>query len=455
MSLGRVKSKKSMGYRAVSDARTGTSRLFGAAASLRQSAGLWRFSAVTILMMAVLVGASTVLIRQNSRLVSRPSTETKTLTGHTELSAVINSGAPSPVSSSSAKQATEAASAQGTSATARRPFGLSAGDLVDLDSSGLERRLAGFDSLGIDWVRLDVPWSVVQAAGPGSYSWAQYDQVVSAVRAHGQSLLLVLDYSPSWARSAGCADTERCAPSNPDAFASYAGQVAARYAGQGVSAYEIWNEPNKAGFWGPRADPAAYTRLLLKSSSAIRATQPSAQIITGGLAPSYTEGGDYSPVDFLSGVYAAGGRTAFTAVGHHPYCFPALPSQIYSWSGWSVMSQLSSSLRSVMVAHGDSSKRIWATEYGAPTGGPGVGASLGNQAFDSNPDHVDEAMQSRLATSGVGLWRSYSWSGPLFWYGYIDLGTSQNSNENFFGLLRHDGSLKPAYYSYQSAITGS
>src|SRR5690606_12770362 len=112
-------------------------------------------------------------------------------------------------------------------------------------------------------------------------------------------------------------------------------------------------------------------------------------------------------------------------VSHHPYCWPALPGAAHSWSAWHQMAGTSKSLRSVMVANGDGDKRIWGTEFGAPTGGPAG-------------THVTEAEQAQMIARAYGLWQGYEWAGPLFVYEGRDMGTSQTTRENHFGLIRHD-----------------
>jgi hypothetical protein len=56
---------------------------------------------------------------------------------------------------------------------------------------------------------------------------------------------LIIDYTPAWARASGAAGNQFGEPASASAFATFAGEVAARYAPMGVSTYEIWNEPNK------------------------------------------------------------------------------------------------------------------------------------------------------------------------------------------------------------------
>ena len=46
--------------------------------------------------------------------------------------------------------------------------------------------------------------------------------------------------------------------------------------------------------------------------------------------------------------------------------------------------------------------------------------------------------------------RSLPWLGPILWYSYQDAGTTPDTHENFFGLVRFDGSKKPAYSVFAS-----
>jgi hypothetical protein len=106
----------------------------------------------------------------------------------------------------------------------------------------------------------------------------------------------------------------------------------------------------------------------------------------------------------------------------------------------------------VLASCGASDKKIWLTEYGAPTNGPGAGATVTNYNLNASPDHVDEALQAQMATDSVALATASPVVGALFWYSYQDLGTDPSTTENFYGLRRFDGSPKPAYSAFQTAI---
>ncbi len=320
-------------------------------------------------------------------------------------------------------------------------YGFSAGDLVDLSRRDLDATLDAYTDLGIKWVRVDIPWSVVQRTSAADYEWSSYDRVVEAAARHRLKVLMILDYTPQWARPAECTEDYACAPLTPNQFAYFAGTAVKRYKPKGVTHWEVWNEPNHVPFWRPAPNVAGYTALLKAVYTSIKREDPAAFVITGGLSPAFTGGGEIAPAEFLSGIYANGGKGYFDAIGHHPYSYPALPTWNEGWTGWMQMQEM----RAVMVAQGDTAKQIWLTEYGAPTNGPGPLATLSNFNFANAPDHVDEALQAEMVRQSVAMYRTYDWVGPLFWYQYRDRGTAPDSNENFFGLVRADGSRKPAY----------
>ena len=317
-------------------------------------------------------------------------------------------------------------------ATGGADFGLSIPTLEGETSSEQAAALANMYSIGLRWVRIDANWSWIQYAGPSSFDWSVLDQAVSAITAAGMKVELIVDDAPSWASGSTQNWTQ---PLSASAFANFAGEVAAHYGPMGVSAYEIWNEPNLQGFWNPAPNPSFYTTMLQDSYVAIKAAEPNATVISGGLAPAEDDSaGDIAPIEFLSDMYADGARGSFDALGYHAYSNPALPNTYETWSGWSEMDQTSPSLRSVMTANGDAGKQIWITEIGAPSAGPnGVGTA-------AQAEEVTQAVQDAQSTS---------WIGPLFFYTYQDAAT----DPDYYGLLNADGSAKPAWAALAAALS--
>ncbi len=325
-----------------------------------------------------------------------------------------------------------------------------ASNLARVPASQLGKRVDDLKVLGVTWIRYDIEWSNIQYQGPDQYDWSSYDRVVQAVSARGIQSLLVISYTPAWARRSECSGTSMCAPNDPAAYAAFTAAVASRYKGYGVHSYEIWNEPNNASYFQPAANPALYTAMLKASYVAIKVADPQSRVITGGTSPAGSSGGYLSPPDFVNGIYVNGGQGYFDAVAHHPYTWPYSPAYPNQYNAWGQLT----SIHNMMVAHGDGDKKIWMTEFGSPTGGPGTIASSGMTTSEGHADHVTEALQAKVVADAITLSRSMPWAGPLFWYSYMDAGTTSDTVENFFGLLRADGSAKPAYFTFKSLIGG-
>jgi hypothetical protein len=303
-----------------------------------------------------------------------------------------------------------------------------------------------YQAAGGSVIRFDLDWARVQPTGPTSWDWSSSDRIISALNARHLIALPILDYTPAWARPSGCT-SEQCGPADPAKFAAFAAAAAARYSPQGVNVWEIWNEQNTG--WLPRPSVSAYGSLLQQASSAVHRADPDATVIVGGLAPATTNaGGTYSPQDFVSDLYSLGLRSSMDGVAVHPYSFPALPGEAEAWSGWSQMVDV----HDVMTAHGDGGKGVWATEFGAPTKGPGAMATDANRLYAAHPDHVDLDLQARTVDAGVTAARQLPWLRMLLWYSVEDLGTGSSVNWTSYGLLNPNGTPKPAYARWQAAV---
>ena len=324
-----------------------------------------------------------------------------------------------------------------------------------MSPAALGQALDDVVQLGASWIRLDLAWDAVQPASSAGSEWSAFDGVVAAAGARHIGVVPILQYTPVWARPLTCSMSDHCPPADPNQFAAFAAAAASRYAPRGVHSWEIWNEPNTGGAWMPAPDPAAYAALVRAAAPAIKGADPAATVISGGLAPAATGGGDIAQLDFLSGFARAGGLGLVDAVGYHPYSSP-VPSTYYDpGNAWQQMANTPTSLQSALAAFGKPGMKVWATEYGAPTNGPGVAATATDYRLSQSPDHVDEALQAEMATQSVQLAKSSPLLAALFWYTQTDTGTDVSNRENFFGLRRFDGSAKPAYEAFRQAIAAA
>jgi hypothetical protein len=331
-------------------------------------------------------------------------------------------------------------------------IGLAYGDnLPGLSDAELARTLDDAVALGAGWIRTDLSWADIQSTSPTLFDWSGFDRVVSAAVARHLQVLPTLAFTPGWARLPGC-NSMKCAPANPDQFASFASQAVARYAPLGVHTWEIWNEPNLYTFWRPVPDPAEYVRLLRATAPAMRAADPTVTLISGGLAPAATTRITRAPVDFLASFCQDGGGRLVDAIGYHPFSFPVPPSYPASWNAWDQIAGTNPNVEGVLSSCGLPTTKLWLTEYGAPTGGPGLAATSSNYQTATSEDHVSEEFQATMATQAIQLAQSSPSVAALFWYSYKDLGTDQQNREDFFGLVRADGTPKPAYAAFRNEV---
>ena len=135
------------------------------------------------------------------------------------------------------------------------------------------------------------------------------------------------------------------------------------------SYFEIWNEPNISEFWSPAPDPAAYTADLKAAYTAIKAVTPSAMVITAGLAPAADSSNTMDTVTFVQDMYADGAQGYFDGIGDHPYTYPFAPDNALLGSAWSEMDADQPVAAQPHDRARRLAKKIWITEYGAPTSG--------------------------------------------------------------------------------------
>ncbi|MEA2588935.1 MAG: polysaccharide biosynthesis protein PslG [Actinomycetota bacterium] len=334
-------------------------------------------------------------------------------------------------------------------------IGISYGDtLAGLSPAQLARTLDDAVTLGVGWIRVDLSWADVQGRSPSSDEWGAFDRIATAAQERNLDVLAILAYAPAWARPTGCS-SEKCAPADPGSFAAFASDAVRRYAPLGVRTWEVWNEPNLTGFWKPQPSVPDYLRLLKATVPAIRAVDPGATVIAGSLAAGRMVNGDVTPFDYLNALGAAGGLGLVDAVGYHPYSFPLPPLDTQAPNAWAGIATTQPSLHGVLSAQGFGDMKIWVTECGAPTGGPGDRSTTLDYTRNPAPDHVSEDLQALMAMGSLRFAKTSTAVGGLFWYSYKDLGTNRSDRENFFGLRRFDDSPKPSYWSFKQAVAAS
>jgi hypothetical protein len=191
----------------------------------------------------------------------------------------------------------------------------------------VDAQLTALAQTGVTLARSDTLWEATELGPPTNgvhhYDWAFDDRIATSLTTHGLQWLPIVDYTAPWA--AIVPGNYHSPPRSDSDFASFAGALAARYRAGGefwrahpelqprpTAVYEIWNEPDLDNFWQPAADPARYAGLYLSARRAIKAVDPGARVIVGGLA---------HPRATLSAMLAAHPalRARVDGVAIHPY----------------------------------------------------------------------------------------------------------------------------------------
>jgi hypothetical protein len=290
-------------------------------------------------------------------------------------------------------------------------------------------RAADVKALGTHWVRMFLTWPDVEPQrGVYAQNWlAAYETAFRSLPPSTKVILDVVD-SPQWETGSASPITP---PANPYDYASMIAALAHRF-GSRVDAYEIWNEEDEPRWWTGAPDPPAYVRLLQAVYPAVKTADPSATVVLGGLT-----GNDYQ---FLEGVYAAGGKGSFDAVGVHtdtacsilsPYDFlrgadnRLIPDSFLAYR----------EVHAVEVANGDD-KPIWMTEMSWRTSSAvcSEGVWAGQKAAG-----VSDAQQATYLSQAYHCLAENPYVQVALWFPLQDEGAVTS------GLVRADGSHKPSY----------
>ena len=327
-----------------------------------------------------------------------------------------------------------------------------AGFVAERVGPGLERRRRGVVAhsdtevdrvaAGAGWVALSSSWSRLEPTN-GDYSvpaWDALEAHLQHAKAQGLRVELTLTGAPSWATGftgTGVPPT----PANYPRYASFLSALAKRM-GPLVDAWILWNEPNHPNYWAT-PDPVAYTHLMQAAYPAVKAADPSSVVLMGPFAPTGPGlngnggSGAINPYDFLISAYSAGIRGYGDAVAWNLYP-PGAPEDTFLDSSGrpyagSFPGQLY--LHSLLQAR-DPGLHVWITEFGWST------CTCQQNLING----VDEATQADYLGRAWTYERRYlPWVDVMFWFEAQDSNASPSTWERGLGLLRNDGSAKPAY----------
>ena len=304
---------------------------------------------------------------------------------------------------------------------------------------------------GAGMVRVDVGWASLEQDGKGQRApWylGRLDRLVDAVRARGLRLLLTFFSTPCWASTApeelrqGCRGAwwdrgvQAYAPRDPRDYADALSFLVRRY-GPGID-WEIWNEPNLSAFFIAPDRPAAYAALLRKAYDAVKAADPSATVVGGSLSR--------ADAGFTEVVYQHGAQGTFDAWSVHPYAGGRSPVDPGGGTARPSFALGVPAVREAMLRHGDD-KPLWLTELGWNT-----------SALRGGPDWangVNEQTQAHYLHLAFHLAQAWSYVDVVTWYALSDRSADRGDPLANYGLLRADGTRKPAYDAFRFIATAT
>ena len=320
------------------------------------------------------------------------------------------------------------------------------GGVSDADVDGqLDKAKQG----GATIVRVDVGWASIEPDGKGQYNqWYldRLDKVVDKARARGIKVLLTFWETPCWASSApetlkqGCGGqwwnrgVQRYTPNNAQDFADGLAYVVDRYKGR-VTAWEIWNEPNDTAYYKADDPVSRYAELVKAGYPAAKAADPGATILGGSLA--------HADFGWTEKLLQKGVGGNFDAWSVHPYPGPRSPLDLGD-PGWAQASFRKGvpEVRATLLRHGQD-KPIWLTEFGWSTCSVRDGEEWARC--------IDPQTQATYVDQALNLMRTWDYVKAGFYFKLQDTDDDASDRNTNYGLLRHDGSEKPAFAAFSKA----
>jgi len=301
---------------------------------------------------------------------------------------------------------------------------------------------------GVGWERILFWWYQLQPNGPGDWNGQYFpDEILDRERAQGREVVGLLNNTPHWATDG---DPLRGVPrglylphDDPNnLWAAFVRRVVSHYAGR-IDHWIIWNEPDVwdeehvGHTWAGSVED--YYQLLKVAYLAAKEANPNCVIHLTGLT--YWWDWVYGRRQYFERFLDVVAQDP-TAPDHNHY-FDVVTLHIYFKP--QTVYEIVSFFRQAMQQHG-MDKPLWINETNAaPSHDPGwpVHEPRFVISLDEQASYVIQAFALGLA---AGVER-------IAVYKMIDKSSDVHANPEPYGLVRADGSLRPAFHAYQVVTT--
>jgi hypothetical protein len=292
------------------------------------------------------------------------------------------------------------------------------------DSGAQNADLQDMQAAGVRWVRVGV---FFQAS-----SHSYLDSLVRTAAAHQIKVLPAVYPVPR--NDYGTREQRQ-------AYLSWLSQTVTRYRGR-IRVWEVGNEPNLEPFWNIPGAPGdagwnegvhRYVLHLAETYSTIKAADPSATVLLGGLSGHFME-------QYIDRLVDERAYRYFDAMNLHPYAN----------NPHGVVARVRSARQHMNGAPGMASKPIWITEFGWQATWAGSFMHVPSEEVKAN--YLAQTI-TKLRETGINT--------PIFcyvWYEWADITRQGASNVNGFGFVRKASANArpvklPAYYALRSVAT--
>jgi polysaccharide biosynthesis protein PslG len=309
---------------------------------------------------------------------------------------------------------------------------------------------------GVGTYRWSIVWPSVQRDINSGFDWSGPDHIVAELAGNGIEPLPVLYGSPCFVVE--CRGDEQVSPrppiDTPEAqlgWARFVAEAVRRYGRDGtfwsqrpslpyrpIEVWQVWNEQNVPPFYRPAPSVGGYAHLLSISSRAIRAADPDATVLLGGMPGEIHQQGAIQGPRFLEGLYQIGAGGDFDAVAVHPYSqdLPGVRSQM-------------AAVNQVLQEHGQRQTPVWVTELGW-----GVASGPKRGRFET----LDGQAEMLTRSFGFLASRRDSWNVErVLWYAWRDPRPNQPACSwcRTAGLLDAAGNPRPAWAAFAELSGGT
>ncbi|MBI3763770.1 MAG: hypothetical protein HY260_18150, partial [Chloroflexi bacterium] len=296
---------------------------------------------------------------------------------------------------------------------------------------------------GVGWERAIYFWPDIQPTGPGDWRASKLaDATLSAERRAGREVVGLIIGTPKWARDTRGVPNGATLPYDDpqNTFAAFVRKLAARYQDR-VNTWIIWNEPDvndptaPSHTWSGTIEE--FAALQKSAYLAAKAANPNATILLAPMQHWYMLNAGQPPyLGRLLDVIKSDPEAEA-----HSFYFDAVTLNFYTmpWPNYDLILQYRA-----MLADRGLDKPMWLVETNAaPTDDPAW--PVKNPAFPvtltQQANYIPQMMALALA-AGVERVQIYKMA---------DTPTDRAANPEPFGLVRQNGTRRPAFTAYATA----